>query len=544
MPRPTEQKAAAPSKTRAPSAPDANDLHRAGVDLAGLLDSAGPMDAAPAPDSPAASNTAGGRRELWEIAQEAEVFFCPADGERYARVSVAAGTNTPAHRQTLPLRGQELRRWLIRRHVEKFGEPPPADAVAWAIGGIDAADAEPASVWVRVAPDGADGIYVDLGDSTWRAVHVTATGWKVTTASPVLFRRPNSLRPLPKPIPGGSVGELRTLIALQGEADWALVVAWLVAALYPAGPYPIAVLTGPPGAGKSTTARMLRGLVDPASPELRQVTRDPRDLAAAARNSRVLALDNLSGMQPWLADALCCLATGTAWASRALFTDTDESVVAGAHPMILTGIETPSARADLLDRAAAAVELARLDDPLPESELFARYEEARPRLLGALLDRLAGALRELPNVAPVPRVRMQDFVRLARAAEIGAGEAPRIIDALAAVRDAGADTAIDGHPVGVALRALVAAKRRKSAPGEEIWSGTAGELLDALRRDAGLGEQFPRGWPDSPRGMSSALARLGPALREALGVTVEGGAREGHGRRRVLRLVACAGVAQ
>jgi hypothetical protein len=54
-----------------------------------------------------------------------------------------------------------------------------------------------------------DTIYLDLCDDQWRAVEITARGWRVIDSPPVLFRRPNGAQALPVPLPGGNLEDLR-----------------------------------------------------------------------------------------------------------------------------------------------------------------------------------------------------------------------------------------------------------------------------------------------------------------------------------------------
>ena len=104
------------------------------------------------------------------------------------------------------------------------------------------------------------------------------------------------------------------------------MVAWLVMALRPAGPYPVLALHGEQGSGKSTAAEALRMLIDPNEALLRPPPRDERDLVIAGSNGRIVALENLSVIQPWLSDALCRVSTGSGFATRELFTDADEAI--------------------------------------------------------------------------------------------------------------------------------------------------------------------------------------------------------------------------
>ncbi len=95
---------------------------------------------------------------------------------------------------------------------------------------------------------------------------------------PVKFRRTRGMLPLPVPVSGGNLADLRPFVNIASDADWILLSAWLVATLRPTGPYPVLVLHGEQGSAKSTLARVLRLLVDPNRAALRTTPRDERDL--------------------------------------------------------------------------------------------------------------------------------------------------------------------------------------------------------------------------------------------------------------------------
>src|SRR5271166_2480207 len=107
----------------------------------------------------------------------------------------------------------------------------------------------------------------------------------------------------------------------------------------------------------------------------------------AANNGHLLAFDNVSGLSPWLSDALCRLASGGSVAVRQLYTDNEEVLFEAARPILLNGIEDVVSRPDLGDRAICLT-LAPIGDTRrrPESELWRNFEIARPRILGVLLD--------------------------------------------------------------------------------------------------------------------------------------------------------------
>jgi hypothetical protein len=446
---------------------------------------------------------------LLELVDDAELFHDPL-GDTYARVEV------DGHWECWPTRSKGFRRWLVGRFYRRHAGAPSAEAAAAALNVIEARaqfDGTCRPVYLRLAPDGEGGLFLDLGDPAWRAVHVTPQGWQLVRRAPICFRRSPGMLALPTPVRGGALDELRPFVNAPDDHAWALIKAWLRASVRDRGPYPVLALHGEQGSAKTTLGRMLRALVDPAAPELRSEPRELRDLAIAARASWVVAFDNVSHLQPWLSDGLCRLATGGGWATRELYTDFDEVLFEAQRPVILNGITEVVTRGDLLDRAIQVVlpEIPE-DDRRDERGLWASFEAARPRLLGALLDDAAGALRELPTVRLDRKPRMADFALWAVAAERGRGERALFSDAYAGVRALGHEQAIEGSAIGAPLRAFL----EKALP----WEGTASDLLERLNDLAGEQDRRAKYWPKTGRGLSSELRRLAPALR-GMGFRVE-----------------------
>ena len=122
-----------------------------------------------------------------------------------------------------------------------------------------------------------------------------------------------------------------------------------MAALRPRGP--LLAISGEQGSAKTVLSKMLKALVDPNVAPVRALPREQRELMIAANNGHVLAFDNLSGLPPWLSDALCRLATGGSFAVRQLYTNEDEILFQAARPLLVNGIEDVISRPDLADRS-------------------------------------------------------------------------------------------------------------------------------------------------------------------------------------------------
>jgi hypothetical protein len=340
------------------------------------------------------------------------------------------------------------------------------------------------------------------------------------------------MAPLPLPTSGGSVEQLRSFVNVATDTDWILLESWLMAALRKRGPFPILVEHGEQGSAKSTTARVLRALVDPSTAPLRSEPRELRDLAIAAQNGWVISLDNISRVPPWLSDALCRLATGGGFGTRELYSDSNEVLFDAQRPIILNGIEELAVRGDLLDRSLILY-LPSIPEEKRRAELsfWSDFESSRPAILGALLDVVSGALRRLPKVKLPEMPRMADFAMWATAAEplLGWREST-FLRAYTRNQTSSNELALDASPITEPVRRLVA---------EGDFQGTATELLKILtdRSDDPIRRQ--KGWPTNAQGLSNTLRRLAPNLRK---IGIEVLFSKGKDRRR-LRLIVLRDIA-
>jgi hypothetical protein len=446
---------------------------------------------------------------LVELANAAGIELFHAEGEPYVRIPAEG------HRETWSVRSTGMRLWLRRAYHQETGGTVHAQAVHDALATLEARamfDGHEGSVFTRVA--GADEkVYLDLADAGWRMVEIAPGSWRVREDTPVCFRRPRGMQPLPAPVSGGALDALRSFINVTDD-DWPLVAVWMLAALLPAGPYPVLVLHGEQGAAKSTLTRVLRRLVDPHQVPLRSEPREVLDLMIAAKQSWVLAFDNVSALTPWLSDALCRLATGGGFGTRTFYTNDEETLFEATRPVILNGIEEIVTRPDLLDRSLLlALPVIPETQRRAECDFWPAFEAARPVIFGAVCDVLAGVLEGLPHVRQTALPRMADFTRVGLAVETVLRWPPGTFETAAAGNRAGAYAlTLEESPVAGALVALL-----DDAP---HWTGTATTLLAVLaQRLGGDDGRRPRGWPANAQALSGQLRRLASTLR-ATGVAV------------------------
>ena len=433
------------------------------------------------------------------------------------------------HRENHPVNGKGFRTWLARQFWLNFGKVPGAQALQDALGvlvGKALYEGEQRAVAVRVAErDGT--IYLDLVSEDWQVVKVTAQGWEVVDDSPVMFIRKRGMLPLPTPVKGGSVNELRKFINVKDERDFTLIVAWIVAALRGRGPYPIQAVYGEQGSCKSTAQKMQRALVDPNKSPLRSEPKEPRDLMIAASNSLVVGFDNLSNVAAWLSDAMCRLSTGGGFSTRELYSDCDEMIFEAMRPQMFNGIEDVATRPDLLDRSVL-ITLTPIteSDRRPEDELWRDFYATRPRILGALLDAVATGLANIGTVKLDRLPRMADFAKWVTACEPGLGWKPgTFMEAYIGNRATANESAIEGSAIGAVVVKLM--------DDHDTFTGTARELMEAVegilpKDKKNNSPKLPAGWPKSSRAFSGEVRRIAPNLRAA-GINITFGAHTKRG---------------
>ena len=415
------------------------------------------------------------------------------------------------HKETYRIESKAFAYHLCNLYLRATDQAIPQGSLDTAVRQLAAKaihDGPEIDVYSRVAPCNPNGIAVDLGDSSWKSVVVTPYGWEIE-APQFPFIRTSAMTALPVPDKSGQMEELWNFVNVRSEENRLLLAAWIMCAFFQRMPHPILVLQGQQGAAKSTTAKLLLSLVDPSTVPLQSLPSSERDLLIAAQNSWVLAFDNIRRLSSETSDAMCRLATGGGLRTRKLYTDCEEILFNATRPLIFTGIHNICNEQDLLSRALVVeLEPISLHRRKTETELMARFEKARPRILGGLLSALSGVLRELPQVRLEGAPRMADFAKIGMALEQAMALKPgAFMKAYTANINQAVDASLDDDPVAQALMSLVAQKGG--------WRGTASRLLKALDRFISNEAKKSSDWPSLPNRLSNHLRRLSPGLAAA-----------------------------
>ncbi len=358
-------------------------------------------------------------------------------------------------------------------------------------------------------------IYIDLCNDKWEAIEVSPTGWKILNSKdvPVRFERSQHSLPLPDPssVDSGDISKLWDIVNIP-EDNQILVLAYILECFRNTTAFPILVLLGLQDSGKSATQNTLRSLIDPSSSNLRTAPRKVDDLVTEAASNWLVSYNNVSGISDEMHDDFCCIATGSGFATRKFYTNTQQIVINIARPVVINGIFNFIRRPDLLDRAII-LELDSIDESKrkTDAELNKAMHTNLPIIFRGLLDLLVRVLTELPNVTLDKQPRMADFALLGVATERALGlERGSFIKCYRANRADAKENILDSSPVMLALVEFIDMQPNKS------WRDTPTKLLEALTK---LKEpSIHTLWPKSAQAMGAELRRYFASLK---GVGIE-----------------------
>ena len=405
--------------------------------------------------------------QFLNVAQRTSPFLA-SGGRAFATVNAPIPVGVLA----LPIRSRAFRQWFFDQCYSTCNTIPTGQTFAAILHHLDAQAArDPADrnivVPVRVASagNGSGQILIDLANPSGEFIEISPGGWRIHSGRGFPFETSPSTLSLPYPEPPTSEADpldtLRATLNL-GPPDgpaWLRTLAWLLAALRGAGPYPILILRGPAGSGKSFAGRALRAVIDPCVSSFAPLPIRPRELPVFARHNLILAFDHVESLTPALADSLCRLSSGAGIACRE--PGQPEPLQLWIRRPILLTVAAGWTPPPGIAARALTVDLPPLQERRLESDLTAAIEQALPKILGALCDAISRALAAPPAPGPFP-TRHADTLAWAQAA---------FPCRTTQLRDAFQITA-PTDPLVDSVRELLAVN--------PSWSGTATDLLKLM----------------------------------------------------------------
>jgi hypothetical protein len=140
--------------------------------------------------------------------------------------------------------------------------------------------------------------------------------------------------------------------------------------------------------------------------------------------------------------------------------------------------------------------------------VWSEFEQAWPRIFGALLDAESRALGNIASVKLERAPRMADFAKWVTAAEPGLGWEPgAFLEAYRENRRDVSDAAFEADAVAVAIDKLITTER------PEGFQGTPTELLSAINNVVPETTRKSKYWPQNAAQLGNRVARATPLLR-------------------------------
>lgn len=419
---------------------------------------------------PGSSTSTGTWDKLFSSGQ----IFRNQTGEAYADTMDVDGT-----RKILPIDGRQFGNLLTRMHCMRFGRMPAKKEISELRFQINAwADISPRRfMHLRTAQH--DGrIYYSLGDDLGSIVEIRPGAWSVGRTENVYFaNRPlGGQQVLPTPTSGDS--DLRRclfqFVNLVNPDDQLLFLAYLASCFVPEVAHPACLLVGGEGSAKSSTARIVKALVDPANIDLLGFPEKDIDLAQICSHNHLAVFDNLARISRTQSDVLCRAVTGGAMSKRRLYSDADDFSFTFQGCVVITSINLVAEQPDLLDRSLL-FRMPRISSESRqcESSYWQEFQKMRPLLLGWIFDVLAGAMDIMPTVKVESLPRLADFYRWGIAISLALGESESaFMAAFDQNRQKINEALLDANSL---VSTIVDFINRQAK-----WEGTATELLNEL----------------------------------------------------------------
>jgi hypothetical protein len=197
---------------------------------------------------------------------------------------------------------------------------------------------------------------------------------------------------------------------LKDDGERCLLAAWLLFATITNYEKPLLVIFGPAGSAKSSTASMLKDLIDPENIGRIKSRNSEAEMAQILQKHPVPLIDNMTSVNQDIADLLCLAATGGVFKKRKLYTDSEDVVYHLQKPVITTSVNIWTNATDLLDRCVF-IELLKIRKTKEASKVKEHFLESRDKYFHGFLTALSKTLSIYNSIDVATLPRMADFFR-------------------------------------------------------------------------------------------------------------------------------------
>lgn len=270
-----------------------------------------------------------------------------------------------------------------------------------------------------------DKILIDSGRPDWAVFEIGPDGWKM------IYLKENPFKRAPKTgaysceptTARASWDNVFEVVRVKNEIQKTIAKMWLTVALFPETRRPGLVASGPHGAGKSSSGKYMKQIVDPATnTRPKRLRANADDMIAALAGYAVSVLDNVTGINTEMSDLLCLTIDGADDEKRRLFTDNDVFNTEIMCTWILTSLNNPGKMGDFLSRVfLLEFDLLPEDERIEDEQLKRLFETYLPGIQALVFDCMCQALKNQSEVVETkkPRLSQAYVYSLAMANKLG-----------------------------------------------------------------------------------------------------------------------------
>jgi putative DNA primase/helicase len=359
--------------------------------------------------------------QIFQHAMRHAAPFASEPGHAWAAIPTSAMTH-----EACSVASDRFREWLGHSFQREHGVFPSHHSMRHAVRILQAharfGDHPRQEVFTRIGctgdPMSPSSIGIDLANPAREIVEITAAGWRITPTSGHRFLTRPAARPLPPPSDSRlpTPDSLASILPNLPTPTLNRLAVWLFSALRPTGPYPVLILSGPPSSGKTTTAIVLRNLLDPATNPLHTLPSTEHELFHLCLHNRVLAFDHVPRLTRDVSIAVARAAAGTAFAHHGQHPLDYSLNYAIERPVIVTvpyadSQATDWARNTTIANLAITVHLDAIpaDRMRPRPQILHDLDAATPHIMAGLCNAAAAAIANTSATGAAPPSRSADI---------------------------------------------------------------------------------------------------------------------------------------
>lgn len=364
-------------------------------------------------------------------------------------------------------------------------------------------------------------LIVDVCNRKWEFVEINPSKVEKINSERPIFKRTSGMKELKIEVGNKEAYDKYLDLMPIKEESRLIIEVYIIALTLSCISRPHLMITGHHGSAKTTSAKLIKKLLDPTSPEIMSLPSDLNELSIQLEKQYLPLYDNISNLSQSQTDVLCRAITGDGNLRRKLYTDNEEITFEYIRSVIFTGINLPSQAPDFLDRLLI-IELERIEPNNRKTikEIDSICYSLLPYARGYIFETLSKAFEKIDEVTndlkELPR--MADFTIYGEAIARALGYEPlefynKYMVSIGKV----SEKALDESILAESLIDLA----------KENWEGSITELHQKLR-------DISQTIPKSPNYLSQKIKQIEPNLKD-VGIIVYR-SKDSKSRRSMIKL--------